>query len=164
MLLLPYWWILNKDSYKDSFIISLEPTDSRTPTWDGRVKPTLFALPPSDLYNRGKRHTVRLRFDDGDRCCSTLAVISTDEAAVRQHVQRVTGTELATTHDTRETVDVVDDVIGRSTYQVTRWDCATAAGTLHTVSPAACTVHTPHHITSHHSLWVSMTKKRRRRR
>ena len=80
----------------------------------------IFATPPSDLYNRCKRCTVRLRIDDRDRCCATLAVISADEAAIGQHVQRVTGAELATTHDARETVDVVDDVIGRSTYEVTR--------------------------------------------
>lgn len=58
--------------------------------------------------------------DDGGWRSTTLPVIAADEAAVRQHVQRVAGTELATTHDASETVDVVDDVARCSTYQVTR--------------------------------------------
>jgi len=66
----------------------------------------------------GRCNTVSFTVDDNGGRRAALPVIAADEAAVRQHVERVTGTELATTPDACETVDVVDDVTGSSTYQV----------------------------------------------
>ena len=71
--------------------------------------------------------------DDDGRRSTTLPIIAADKAAVRQHVQVVACTQLATTHDASEAVDVVDDIARSSTDQLTWRDDATAAGALHTV-------------------------------
>ena len=86
-------------------------------------------------------HTVVFTVDDGvrrrrrRRRGATCPVVAADKpSVVGQDVERITGGQLTTARDARETVDMVDDVgSGCATYQVRRRNDATAASTLDAV-------------------------------